>query len=81
MHKYPQCMVNVPVASRINIEDFPKIQHAITAAEHELAETGRILLRPSGTEPLIQVMVEGQDENQVSTLAHQIAETVKEAAR
>ena len=80
MHKYPQCMVNVPIASRINIDDFPKINQAVAAAEQELAKSGRVLLRPSGTEPLIRVMVEGQDADQVSNLANQIADTVKVAA-
>ena len=80
MHKYPQCMVNVPIASRINIDDFPKINQAVAAAEQELAKSGRVLLRPSGTEPLIRVMVEGQDAEQVSNLANQIADTVKVAA-
>ncbi len=80
MHKYPQCMVNVPIASRINIDDFPKINEAVASVERELASTGRVLLRPSGTEPLIRVMVEGQDADQVCNLANQIADTVKVAA-
>ena len=80
MHKYPQCMVNVPIASKINPADFPQIQQAVETAEQELSSKGRVLLRPSGTEPLIRVMVEGQDAKQVDILAHQIAETVREAA-
>ena len=80
MHKYPQCMVNVPINSKINMDDFPRIKEAVSTAEQELANTGRVLLRPSGTEPLIRVMVEGQDAVQVSNLAHQIADVVKESA-
>lgn len=80
MQKYPQCMVNVPIASKINPADFPQIQQAVETAEQELANKGRVLLRPSGTEPLIRVMVEGQDSQQVDTLAHQIADSVKQAA-
>jgi phosphoglucosamine mutase len=80
MQKYPQCMVNVPVASKINPTDFPQIQQAVETAEQELAKKGRVLLRPSGTEPLIRVMVEGQDASQVEMLAHQIADSVKQAA-
>lgn len=80
MQKYPQCMVNVPIASKINPADFPQIQQAVETAEKELSTKGRVLLRPSGTEPLIRVMVEGQDAKQVDILAHQIAETVREAA-
>ena len=80
MTKYPQCMVNVPIQSKINPEEFPQINEAVQSAEHELAERGRVLLRPSGTEPLIRVMVEGEDSSQVERLAHQIAEVVKAAA-
>lgn len=80
MDKYPQCMVNVPMQSKIDPAEFPQIQQAVEAAEHELADKGRVLLRPSGTEPLIRVMVEGEDAGQVDNLAHQIADTVKDAA-
>lgn len=80
MRKYPQCMVNVPIASKINPDEFPQIQEAVKTAENELADKGRVLLRPSGTEPLIRVMVEGQDHHQVENLAHQIADVVKESA-
>jgi phosphoglucosamine mutase len=81
MQKYPQCMVNVPVASKINPADFPQISKAVEKAEQELAEKGRVLLRPSGTEPLIRVMVEGQDADQVESLAHRIADVVVESGR
>ncbi len=80
MQKYPQCMVNVPMKSKINPDDFPQIQDAVKTAESELSSKGRVLLRPSGTEPLIRVMVEGQDIGQVDNLAHQIADSVKAAA-
>ncbi len=80
MSKYPQLMVNVPLSHKFNTDDFPQIQQAVEAAEQELNGKGRVLLRPSGTEPLIRVMVEGQDERLVDSLAHQIADVVKEAA-
>lgn len=79
MQKYPQLMINVPMKNKINIADFPQIQQAVETAESELAGKGRVLLRPSGTEPLIRVMVEGQNGDQVNTLAHQIADAVREA--
>lgn len=80
MQKYPQVMVNVPIKSKINPDDFPAITDAVKSAESELKDKGRVLLRPSGTEPLIRVMVEGEDEELVDKLAHAIAEVVKVSA-
>jgi len=80
MQKYPQCMVNVPIASKIDPDDFPQISQAVRDAETELDGKGRVLLRPSGTEPLIRVMVEGQQRDEVDNLAHRIAEVVRESA-
>jgi phosphoglucosamine mutase len=80
MQKYPQLLVNVPVSAKINPNDFPAINDVVKSAEAELANTGRVLLRASGTEPLIRVMVEGQDNAIVEKLAHEIAEVVKISA-
>jgi phosphoglucosamine mutase len=80
MPKYPQTMVNVRTDKRLDPGESPAIQDAVTAAEGELADTGRVVLRASGTEPVIRVMVEGQDEDQVVTLAKRLAEVVAEAA-
>ena len=77
MQKYPQKMINVRIKQKFNLEDFPAIQQAVVAAESELAERGRVLLRPSGTEPLVRVMVEGEDGQQVDTLVKQIAAVVE----
>jgi len=77
MQKYPQKMINVQIKQKFNLEDFPAIQQAVVAAESELAERGRVLLRPSGTEPLVRVMVEGEDDQQVATLVKQIAAVVE----
>ena len=77
MQKYPQKMINVRIKQKFNLEDFPAIQQAVVAAESELAERGRVLLRPSGTEPLVRVMVEGEDDQQVATLVKQIAAVVE----
>lgn len=76
MHKLPQVMINVRIASKQRIEDKPEIMAAVTAAEAELAGRGRVLLRPSGTEPVIRVMVEGEEVSQVQRLAENIAEVV-----
>jgi phosphoglucosamine mutase len=55
----------------------PAVQDAVRAAESELGEHGRVLLRPSGTEPVVRVMVEGVDPAQVQRLAQQLADTVR----
>jgi phosphoglucosamine mutase len=78
MDVYPQTMINVPVAQKIDLA-MPSIQEAIRAAESELAGRGRVLLRASGTEPLIRVMVEGQDDALVNKLADQLATCVSES--
>ena len=80
MSKYPQTMVNVGVKSRMDPNDSPAIRDAVVAAEAQLKQTGRIVLRSSGTEPVIRVMVEGQDAEQVSDLAHRLAAVVADAA-
>lgn len=77
MQKYPQILVNVKVAKKVNLNEIPAIQKAVVAAEQILGKDGRVLLRASGTEPLIRVMVEGKDEKTVTTLANQLAEDVK----
>jgi len=71
----------VPIAQRVDLKHSSEVQDAIAAAEDELAESGRVLLRPSGTEPLIRVMVEGQDEDQVAALAARLAQTVTDVAK
>lgn len=76
MSKYPQMMVNVAIQDRFDIENNNEITAAVTQAESQLTGYGRILLRPSGTEPLIRVMVEGEDEAQVNQIAHALAEEV-----
>jgi phosphoglucosamine mutase len=78
MQKYPQTLINVRLAERIDLEQEPTIAAAVSVAEAELGERGRVLLRPSGTEPLIRVMVEGEDLAQVQRLAEGIAAVVAE---
>ena len=77
MSKFPQVLVNV----RFNGDSDPllaeSVQQAVKDVELELAERGRVLLRKSGTEPLIRVMVEGEDETHVLALANKIADAVK----
>jgi len=80
MPKYPQTMLNVTTEKRLDPGSSSTIQAAVRAAEEELAETGRVVLRASGTEPVIRVMVEGEDEAQVLHLAKKLAAVVAEAA-
>lgn len=80
MVKYPQCMVNVKVAAGFDLAGSRTVQRAYQNVVAELGETGRVLLRASGTEPLIRVMVEGRDAAQVKSLAQQLAQVVAEAA-
>ena len=79
MKKYPQRMINVPVTKKVNLDDSPVVQAAVKSAEQRLAGKGRVLLRPSGTEPLVRVMVEGEDAQQVNDEADQLASVVAEA--
>lgn len=80
MKKYPMLLINVRVAEKPDLDNHSEIQAALRAAEAELADTGRILLRPSGTEPLIRVMVEGQEQKLVESVAQKLADVVKIAA-
>ena len=78
MHKYPQHMINVPLARRIDIDSNALVQNALREAESRLDGKGRVLLRPSGTEPLIRVMVEGEDGELVLSQAKWLAEVVEQ---
>ncbi|MGF1546481.1 MAG: phosphoglucosamine mutase [Thiotrichales bacterium] len=80
MTKFPQTLVNVPLQQRLDLATAPQVHEAVRDVETRLAERGRVLLRPSGTEPLIRVMVEGENEREVRMLAEQIAGAVREAA-
>jgi phosphoglucosamine mutase len=77
MQKYPQILINVPVGQKVDLGSHAGIQAAVQEVESTLAGTGRVLLRPSGTEPLIRVMVEGQDAELVELLARRLADTVE----
>lgn len=77
---YPQVLVNVVVRQRIDLDGNAEIRQAVMDAESELNGSGRVLLRPSGTEPKVRVMVEGQQREQVENLAQRIADAVRVAA-
>lgn len=75
---YPQVLLNVEVEKKRDIKSIPEIEAAIKKAEEMLAEKGRILVRPSGTESKIRVMVEGEDSHLIEKLAINISKVVKE---
>lgn len=77
---YPQVLINVKTAKKIDLANDVAIQTAVKDAENTLNGSGRVLLRASGTEPKIRVMVEGQDQQLVQTLAEKIAKVVEFAA-
>ena len=80
MKKFPQLMINVPLSGHSDPMQSSAVQQSVEQAEAKLNGRGRVLLRPSGTEPLIRVMVEGEDELLVSQLANDIAAQVAQAA-
>ena len=80
MPKFPQTMINVRTETRLDPAGSPDINAAVAAAEAELADSGRVVLRASGTEPVIRVMVEGEDPEQVVAVAKRLAGVVEKAA-
>ncbi len=80
MKKYPQHMINVPVSRGVNLETAQIVQEAVRAVERRLNGRGRVLLRPSGTEPVVRVMVEGDDAEMVMEQAGQLATVVAAAS-
>lgn len=83
--KLPQVMINVPTgdsgATKVNTNDLVGVQSAIQDAESELGDDGRVLLRPSGTEPLVRVMVEGKSAQQVKKVCENLAKKVEKALK
>lgn len=77
LNKYPQSMVNVRIADSADIAGSDKVQKAVADMESKLGSKGRVLLRPSGTEPVVRVMVEGEDATEVLKLAEELAEVVE----
>ena len=76
MQTLPQVLINVQVTDKATVADAPSVRSAVAEAEAELGDTGRILLRPSGTEQVVRVMVEAADEDTARQLAVRVAESV-----
>ena len=75
---FPQVLINVAVEKRQDIRAVPEIEQAIARAEARLDGRGRVLVRPSGTEPKIRVMLEGEDQKVITRLGRDIAKVIKE---
>ena len=78
MRTLPQVLINVEVADKATVADAPSVRSAVAEAEAELGDSGRILLRPSGTEQVVRVMVEAADEDTARQLAVRVAESVSD---
>ncbi|HKV20347.1 MAG TPA: phosphoglucosamine mutase, partial [Mycobacterium sp.] len=78
MQQLPQVLINVEVDDKATVADAPEVRSAVAEAEAELGDTGRILLRPSGTEQMVRVMVEAADEDTARQLAIRVAESVSD---
>jgi phosphoglucosamine mutase len=76
MQSMPQVLINVEVADKAAVAEAPAVQTAVAEAEAQLGDTGRILLRPSGTEQIVRVMVEAQDEDTARQVARRVAQSV-----
>ncbi len=79
LQRLPQVLINVPVGKKQPFEEIPEIRSLAKSIETDLAGTGRILLRYSGTEALARVMLEGEDEGQIHALAEELAEAIRRA--
>jgi phosphoglucosamine mutase len=76
VQRLPQTLINVPVADRLAVAESDEVAEAVNAVEEELGETGRVLLRPSGTEQLVRVMVEAPSQEQADEVATRLAQVV-----
>ena len=77
MDHYPQKLINVRIKQRRRLEEFPAVTQQIKKVERKLGEKGRLLVRFSGTEPLVRVMVEGEDEREIQALAEETARVIE----
>ncbi len=79
MQSFPQTLKNVRTSKKIDVKTIPGFTDTVAKLEKKLGKTGRILVRPSGTEPVIRVMVEGQDEKLIDSMADELCEMVRKA--
>jgi len=79
LEKFPQALVNLKVRDKKPIEQMPRVQKTISRAEHLLDGKGRVLVRYSGTEPLLRILVEGEKENLIKEIAREIVDNYKKS--
>jgi phosphoglucosamine mutase len=77
MSQFPQVLLNVKVREPVDPTRDASVRDAVVGVEAELGARGRVVLRASGTEPVIRIMVEGEDRQQVTALAGRLAESVR----
>jgi phosphoglucosamine mutase len=77
MTRYPQVLLNIRDVDKARAAAAPSVAAAVAAAEAELGDSGRVLIRPSGTEPAVRVMVEAEDRDQAHRVATQLARVVR----
>jgi phosphoglucosamine mutase len=78
MTRYPQVLINVPGVDKKRVTSSPALTDVVSAVKAELGDAGRVLVRPSGTEPAVRVMVEAEDAGQADRLARRLADAIKE---
>ena len=83
MDIYPQVLVNAKVDNKFKqtYMEIPEIAQKIKQIEEDMAQEGRVLIRPSGTEPLVRVMIEGKDEDKITTMANELAQLISEKCK
>jgi phosphoglucosamine mutase len=79
MESFPQVLKNVRTSSHIDVSHIPQFSTTVLKMEQKLGDSGRILVRPSGTESLIRVMIEGQDESMIEAMADELCAMVSKA--
>jgi phosphoglucosamine mutase len=77
MERYPQKLVNVPIVERRSMDDIPELAKLQAALAERLGSDGRLVIRPSGTEPVIRVMVEGADQQLIDETAEEMASSIQ----
>lgn len=78
MLKLPQFMNNIQIKNKVDVLSFPELKNAVKEVESILGDKGRVILRASGTEPLVRVMVEGEDKSKIKQLVNQLSEKVND---